>query len=93
MRIVNPSFGLTPAGAEQVTTRPVDWLTDPIVMFTNSKPNARELLAGVRDRLGAFRPIDNIEFDGKNSASQGAPAALIEQVAQKYRIAVLALAD
>lgn len=93
MRIVNPSFGLEPAGTEQLTTTPVDWLKDPIVMFTNAKPNAHELLAGVRDKLGAVRPIDNIEFGGKNSASQGAPAAVLDQVAAKYRIAILALAD
>ena len=93
MRIVNPSFGLTPAGAEQVTTRPVDWLADPIVMFTNSKPNARELLEGIRQQLAAIRPIDNIEFMGKNSASQPAPGGMIEQVSQKYRVALLALAD
>ena len=93
MRIVNPSFGLQPAGAEQVTTTPVDWLSDPIVMFTNSKPNAKELLAGLRDELASMRPVDNIEFTHKNSASQGAPVALLDQVAKKYRIAVLALAD
>jgi hypothetical protein len=93
MRIVNPGFGLTPAGGEQVTTRPVDWLNDPIVMFTNSKPNARELLDGLRQKLGEFRPIENIEFMGKTSASQPAPGGLIEEVAQKYRIALIALAD
>jgi hypothetical protein len=93
LRIVNPSFGLTPAGAEQVTTRPVDWLADPIVMFTNSKPNARELLEGVRAKLGALRPIDNIGFLGKNSASQPAPGGVVDQVAQNYRIALIALGD
>ncbi len=93
MRIVNPSFGLSLAGTEQVTTRPVDWQNDPIVLFTNSKPNAHELLAGMRAKLGDLRRIDNVEFAAKNSASQPAPAAIMDAIAGKYRIALLALAD
>ncbi|MFN4088280.1 MAG: hypothetical protein ACK4QW_04455 [Alphaproteobacteria bacterium] len=93
MRIVNPSFGLAPAGAEQIEVRPVDWRRDPIALFTNSKPNAQELLEGVRTRLGGVRPLDGIEFVHKDSASQPAPAAVIERISQNYRVALLALAD
>lgn len=93
MRIVNPSFGISAAGGEAVATRPVDWRSDAIVMFTNSKPNAKELLEGIRDRLRDIRPVDNIDFVHKNSASQPAPTALIEQVAGKYKAALLAIAD
>ncbi|MSO75811.1 MAG: hypothetical protein EXQ87_02710 [Alphaproteobacteria bacterium] len=93
MRIVNPSFGLSLAGTEQVTTRPVDWLNDPIVLFTNSKPNAHALLAGIREKLAGVRRIDNIEFASKDSASQPAPAATIDEISGKYRVALLALAD
>lgn len=94
MRIVNPAFGLAPAGAEQATeARAVNWREDPIVLFSNSKPNAKELLEGVRDRLAAFRRVDNVGFVQKNSASQPAPPELINEVARKYRIALLALGD
>jgi hypothetical protein len=93
MRIVNPSFGLAPQGAEQTQARVVNWKEDPIILFSNHKPNARELLEGVRARLGAIRRIDNVDFIHKNSASQPAPPAMIEAVAAKYPAALLALGD
>ena len=93
MRIVNPSFGLVPAGTELTATRKVDWRQDPIILFSNHKPNARELLEGVRAKLADLRRIDNVDFIHKNSASQPAPPAMIEAVAQKYRAALLALGD
>ena len=93
MRIVNPGFGITPAGTEQAVAGKVDWLNDGIVLFGNSKPNARELLEGVRTKLGAIRRTDNIDFIAKNSASQGAPVEMLNDAAKKYRIALLALGD
>jgi hypothetical protein len=93
MRIYNPTFGLAAAGGEKVALKPVNWKTDAIALVSNSKPNARELLAGVRDKLGAFRPVDNIDFLAKNSASQPAPKDLLEKVAANYRGALLAIAD
>lgn len=93
MRIVNPTFGLAAAGGEKIALKPVNWASDAIALVSNSKPNARELLAGIRDKLGAFRTVDNIEFLAKDSASQPAPKDLIEKVAAKYRGALLAIAD
>ncbi len=93
MLIVNPSFGLASGGGEQRARRIVDWQTDPIALFSNSKPNARELLEGLRASLGSFRRTDNIDYVSKNSVSQPAPAAIIEQVAENYPAAVLAIAD
>ena len=93
MRIVNPSFGQDAGGGEHLTAEPVDWLKDPIALFSNSKPNARPLLEGVRDSLGAFRSTDNIDYVQKDSVSQPAPAEVIEHVAKNYRAAILAIAD
>lgn len=93
MRIVNPTFGLAAAGGEKIALKPVNWASDAIALVSNSKPNARELLAGIRDKLGAFRTVDNIEFLAKDSASQPAPKDLIEKVAANYRGALLAIAD
>ncbi len=93
MRIVNPTFGVSAAGGEAVAVKPVDWRTDAVAMFSNSKPNARELLEGIRARLADIRSVDNIELVHKNSASQPAPAELIEAVAGKYKGALLAIAD
>lgn len=84
---------MAPPGAEQTVIREVDWNEDPIVLFANNKPNARELLEGLRAKLGDVRRIDNVEYIHKNSASQPAPGAMIEAVAQKYRAALLALGD
>ncbi|GAG40339.1 unnamed protein product, partial [marine sediment metagenome] len=64
MRIVNPSFGLEENeenprnGVEKGST---DWSRDAIAIISNSKPNARELLEGVRDRMGVYRSTDNID--------------------------------
>jgi hypothetical protein len=93
MRIVNPSFGLSATTGEKITLKPVNWATDAIALVSNSKPNARELLAGIREKLGATRMIDNIDFLAKNSASQPAPADVLEKVAANYRGALLAIAD
>ena len=93
MRIYNPGFGLSATSKEKVTLKPVNWMTDAIALVSNSKPNARELLMGVRDKLGAHRQIENIRFLAKNSASQPAPKDLLQEVATNYKAALLALGD
>ncbi len=93
MRIVNPSFGIAPQNEGTATAGPVDWANDPMILFSNNKPNAKELLEGVRDKLAAIRRVDNIDYIAKGSASQPAPPEMINEVARKYRIALLALGD
>ena len=93
MRIVNPSFGHSAGADGQTDTSAVDWQQDPIVLFSNSKPNARELLEGVREQMGVFRSTDNVDFIYKDSPAQPAPPEMMDDVASKYRAAVIALAD
>ena len=93
MRIVNPTFGLSAAAGATVALKSVNWKTDAIALVSNSKPNARELLDGIRSKLGAFRSVDNIDFLAKDSASQPAPKDLLAKVAANYRGALLAIAD
>ena len=93
MRIVNPSFGIAPQGEDTKTAGPVDWVNDPIVLFSNNKPNAKELLEGLRGKLSATRRVDNVDYIAKGSASQPAPPGMIEDAARRYRIALLALGD
>ena len=93
MRIVNPSYGVSTANDEVMAGQPLNWLKDPIALFSNSKPNAHELMDGLRSKLSAVRAVDNIEFIAKPSASQPATDAIIDEVAQKYRAALLALGD
>jgi|TARA_B100000676_G_scaffold297051_1_gene338144 hypothetical protein len=96
MRIVNPSFGL-PEAADNASDPAVaiatDWGKDPIAIMSNSKPNARELLEGVRDQMGAFRGTGNIDYMFKDSAAQPAPPELIDKIAANYKGAIVALAD
>jgi hypothetical protein len=93
MRIYNPGFGLSATSKESVKLVPVNWMTDAIALVSNSKPNARELLMGVRDKLSAHRQVENIKFLAKNSASQPAPKDLLQEVATNYKAALLALGD
>lgn len=95
MKIVNPSFGLQPesAHAAKASSGATDWSRDPIAIISNSKANAQALLEGVRDLMGGFRPVGNIDYFFKNSAAKPAPPDLIEHVAKNYRGAILALAD
>lgn len=95
MKIVNPSFGLQPMDAAETkaSNGAVDWSKDPIAIIGNAKPNARELLSGLRDKLGAHRSVDNVDYMSKESAAQPAPPALIDQVTKSYKAAILALAD
>ena len=94
MRIVNPSFGRTTSAEAPVAhAQSTDWRRDPIVLFSNSKPNTKELLDGLRQHLRAVRATDSIDFVYKDGAGQPAPAEIIDQVAGNYRGAILALAD
>lgn len=93
MKIVNPTFGRAGTAIERLAGDAVDWLTDPIALFSNSKPNARELLGGLRDALGQVRSLDNVGFVYKDSASQPAPEAVLCDVAARYKGAILAIAD
>ncbi len=43
------------ASSAKVALQPVNWKTDAIALISNSKPNARELLEGIRTKLGAHR--------------------------------------
>lgn len=95
MRIVNPAFGLQNEAAQDNASSgiAVDWARDPIAIISNAKPNALELLEGIREHLGAFRDTDNIDYLSKDSAAQPAPPELIDKVTKNYRAAILALAD
>ena len=95
MRIVNPTFGLDEDGdmksnAVELST---DWFKDDIAIISTSKPNARELLEGVKEQMGVYRATDNIDYFFKDSAAQPAPEELYDEVAARYKGAIVALAD
>ena len=93
MLIVNPSFGQEAPSTEKAGANAVDWKADPIILFSNSKPNAIELLEGIRVRMGAYRATDNIEHAHKDSPAQPAPEAMVDELAKTYGAALIAIAD
>ena len=84
---------IAPQGEGTTVAGPVDWANDPIILFSNNKPNAKELLEGLRGRLASIRRIDNVDYIAKGSASQPAPPAMINELTRKYRIGLFALGD
>ena len=56
-------------------------------------PDEAPAEGGLKAKLATVRPVDNIDFIYKPSASQPASAAIIDEVAHKYRAALLALGD
>ena len=94
MRIVNPTYGTAAEEASAVRkTASVDWMKDPIILFSNSKPNVKEIMEALKSRLTAIRNVGNIDFIAKNAAGVPAPVEMIEAIAAKYRIALLGSAD
>ena len=93
MRIVNPAFGLADAEIAGMSARDIDWAEEPILLFSNSKPNATELLLAVADRLKTIAGFKNAGLVSKGNAAMPAPAGLMEQIAGRHRVALLALAD
>jgi hypothetical protein len=94
MRIFNPTFG-RPAEFNAETQRtPIDWARDPIVIFTNSKPNSTELLQGMAERMGKrLGRTQPPGFIHKSEAAVGATRELLAEIAGKYRGALVALGD
>ena len=93
MRIVNPNFGIARDEGPIAALAPVNWLTDPIVFFSNSKPNAKELMNGLKAKFATIRDVSNIDFTWKPSAGMAATSEMIENVVSKYKIAILGSAD
>ena len=52
-----------------------------------------ELLEGVREKMKAYRSVDNVDYLFKDSAAKPAPAALYDEITKKYKGAIVALAD
>jgi thioredoxin reductase (NADPH) len=92
MRIVNPSFGIPEQAEATVVTRD-GVASDSLCLFSNSKPNATELLRGVAERLTAERGFEHIGFGSKPAASVPADAETLDRLSERYRMAIVALGD
>jgi thioredoxin reductase (NADPH) len=93
LRIVDPTFGLQPADAD-VEVRmggTADWTE--VALFSNSKPNATELLRGVGERLQAHWDLPEVGFASKPNASAAADKDTIDWLSQRYKMVVVAVGD
>lgn len=93
MQVINPTFGKPASEHGKAAARPLDWRHDPICMFSNSKPNANELLQGVSSRLRRVLGRKDIAFESKKNSAMPASPELLDWLARQYRLAVLAVGD
>nr|MDP9460332.1 pyridine nucleotide-disulfide oxidoreductase [Actinomycetota bacterium] len=93
LRIVDPTFGVAPAEAdvEVAGGGTADWTE--VALFSNSKPNATELLRGVGERLQAHWELPELGFASKPSASEAADKDTIDWLAQRYKMVLVAVGD
>jgi thioredoxin reductase (NADPH) len=93
LRIVDPTFGVLPddAAAEVQAGGTADWTE--VAIFSNSKPNATELLRGVGERLQAHWELPEIGFASKPNASEPADKDVIDWLAQRYKMVLVAVGD
>jgi thioredoxin reductase (NADPH) len=93
LRIVDPTFGVQPAEAETtpLSGGTADWTE--VALFSNSKPNATELLRGVGERLQAHWDLPEIGFASKPNASAAADKDTIDWLAQRYKMVLVAVGD
>jgi len=64
-----------------------------IALFDNSKANAEHLLAILHERIQHAFPDADVLDRRKSNAAIGAPAALLDQVANEADWAITAMAD
>ena len=68
-----------------------DWTE--VALFSNSKPNATELLRGVGERLQAHWDLPGVAFASKPNASAAADKDMIDWLLQRYKMVVVAVGD
>jgi thioredoxin reductase (NADPH) len=94
LRIVDPTYGVLPeddAGPLEATGSSATW-TD-VALFTNSKPNATELLRGLGARLQAHWQLPELGFAAKDSASVPADPDQIDWLSQRFKMVLVAVGD
>jgi thioredoxin reductase (NADPH) len=94
LRVVDPTYGVLPeddAGPLEATGSSATW-TD-VALFTNSKPNATELLRGLGARLQAHWQLPELGFAAKDSASVPADPDQIDWLSQRFKMVLVAVGD
>ena len=93
LRIVDPTFGVRPDESDVAVQAggTADWTE--VALFSNSKPNATELLRGVGERLQAHWDLPEVGFASKPNASAAADKDMIDWLSQRYKMVVVAVGD
>jgi thioredoxin reductase (NADPH) len=94
LRVVDPTYGVLPeddAGPLEATGSRATW-TD-VALFTNSKPNATELLRGLGARLQAHWQLPELGYAAKDSASVPADPDQIDWLSQRFKMVLVAVGD
>lgn len=94
LRVVDPTYGVLPeddAGPVAATGSTATWAD--VALFTNSKPNATELLRGLGARLQAHWELPELGFAAKDSASVPADPDQIDWLSQRFKMVLVAVGD
>lgn len=93
LRIIDPTYGLVPGDADVApqVAGTADWTE--VALFTNSKPNATELLRGMGERLQAHWDLADLGFASKPNASVPADKDTIDWLAQRFKMVLVAVGD
>ena len=90
MLIVDPTQGRESLDSNTENTGDILRLAGPVCLFSNSKPNAAELLRGV---AAGVPMLHGAPLLAKHYSSLPAPAELLDQIADEYDAALVAIAD
>ncbi|MCF6736376.1 NAD(P)/FAD-dependent oxidoreductase [Blastococcus sp. KM273129] len=93
LRVVDPTYGVPADEADGAVPEGggADWTE--VALFSNSKPNATELLRGVGDRLQEHWGLAELGFASKPNASAAADKDVIDWLAQRYKVVLVAVGD
>lgn len=93
MRIVNPTFGRPELVDDSLAHFRVTPGTETICVFSNSKPNATDLLKGMAQRIEEAAEVREIGFISKPNAAVAGEEETFDWLAERYQMAVLATGD
>ncbi len=94
LRVVDPTYGVLPEddAAHAAPAQSTATWTD-VALFTNSKPNATELLRGLGELLRAHWELPELGFAAKENASVPAEADQIDWLSQRFKMVLVAVGD
>ncbi|PRZ43593.1 hypothetical protein CLV47_102283 [Antricoccus suffuscus] len=92
MKIYNPTYGVRDATGH-LAVHASSALTDTICLYSNSKPNASNLLNGIAAGAVAALGVPEVGFVSKPNAAVAGETETYDWLAERYRFALLASGD